>query len=136
MTKYESGVKEIPYALEQVYDKISDLNNLSALQSRIPDKIESLSFDADSVSFSVPPVGNVSLKIVDREPRKCVKFEATKSPLPFYLWVQLLPMTAESCKMRLTVGAEISPFMKGMLAKPLQEGLEKIATMLAEIHYT
>lgn len=135
MTQFESGIKVIPYSQEQVYSKISDLNSLEAVKDRVPDKVKDLSFDADSVSFSVSPVGNVSLQIVDREPCKCVKFETANSPLPFNLWIQLVPISADQCKMKLTVKAELSPFIKGMVSKPLQEGLEKIADMLAVIPY-
>ena len=135
MTQFESGIKMIPYSQERVYSKISDLNSLEAVKDRMPDKVQNPNFDADSVSFSVSPVGNVTLHVVDREPYKCVKFETVSSPLPFNLWIQLVPVTAEQCKMKLTVKVELSPFIKGMVSKPLQEGLEKIADMLAVIPY-
>ncbi len=135
MTQFESGIKMIPYSQERVYSKISDLNSLEAVKDRMPDKVQNLNFDADSVSFSVSPVGNVTLHVLDREPYKCVKFETVSSPLPFNLWIQLVPVTAEQCKMKLTVKVELSPFIKGMVSKPLQEGLEKIADMLAVIPY-
>lgn len=135
MTQFESGIKMIPYSQERVYSKISDLNSLEAVKDRMPDKVQNLNFDADSVSFSVSPVGNVTLHVLDREPYKCVKFETVSSPLPFNLWIQLVPVTAEQCKMKLTVKVELSPFIKGMMSKPLQEGLEKIADMLAVIPY-
>ena len=135
MTQFESGIKVIPYNQEQVYAKISDLNSLEAVKNRVPDKVQDLNFDADSVSFSVSPVGNINLHIVDREPCKCVKFETTNSPLPFNLWIQLVPVTEEQCKMKLTVKVELNPFIKGMVSKPLQEGLENLADMLATIPY-
>ena len=37
--------------------------------------------------------------------------------------------------MKLTIGMELNPFMKAMVQKPLQEGLEKMADMLALIQY-
>ncbi len=135
MTQFESGVKYVPYSQERVYSRVSDLNSLEAVKDRVPDKVQDLHFDADSVSFSVSPVGNVTLRIVDREPNKCVKFETVSSPIPFNMWIQLLPVTEEQCKMKLTVKVELNPFIKGMVSKPLQEGLEKIADMLAIIPY-
>ena len=136
MTQFESGIKMIPYSQEQVYAKLSDLNHLEAVKDRIPaDKIEDLRFDADSVSFNVSPVGRLSLRIVDREPLKTIKFEAENSPIPFTLWIQLLPVTETECKMKLTIKAEINMFLKGMVSKPMQDGLEKLAEMLAVIPY-
>ena len=136
MTQFESGIKMIPYSQEQVYAKLSDLNHLEAVKDRIPtDKVQDLQFDADTVSFSVSPVGRLSLHIVNREEPKCIKFEAANSPLPFNLWIQLLPVTENECKMKLTIKAEINMFLKGMVSKPMQDGLEKLADMLAIIPY-
>jgi hypothetical protein len=64
-----------------------------------------------------------------------VKFETEQSPVPFNLWIQIIPESETSSKMKLTVKAELNPFIKGMVSKPLQEGLEKIAEALAMVHY-
>ena len=37
--------------------------------------------------------------------------------------------------MKVTVKAELNPFIKAMVEKPLQEGVEKIADALAQVHY-
>jgi hypothetical protein len=47
----------------------------------------------------------------------------------------LLPVTDASCKMKLTIKADLNPFIKGMVQKPLQEGIEKIADALQMIKY-
>lgn len=136
MTKFESTVKVIPYSQERVYEKLSDLSNLEALKDRLPeDKVKDISFDSDTLSFSVAPVGQLTLKIVEREPSTCIKFETTNSPLPFNLWIQLVATTDEECKLKATIGMELNPFMKAMVQKPLQEGLEKMVDMLAMIQY-
>ena len=136
MTKFESTVKVIPYSQERVYEKLSDLSNLEALKDRLPeDKVKDISFDSDTLSFSVAPVGQLTLKIVEREPSKCIKFETTNSPLPINLWIQLVATTDEECKLKATIGMELNPFMKAMVQKPLQEGLEKMAETLSLINY-
>ena len=136
MSKFESSIKQIPYSQESVYRSLRDLSNLEKVRDRVPqDKVKDFSFDQDTVNMSVSPVGDISMRIVEREEPKCIKFETTKSPLPFNFWIQLLPVTATTCKMRLTIKADINPFIKGMVSKPLQEGLEKIADALAMIRY-
>lgn len=37
--------------------------------------------------------------------------------------------------MKVTIRAEVNAFMKAMVSKPLQEGVEKLADMLAMIPY-
>ena len=136
MTKFESSVKQIPYPVENVYRNISDLSNLERVRDRIPeDKVQEFSFDSDSVSVNVAPVGQLKLRICEREEGKCVKFETEQSPLPFNVWVQVLPVTAETSKMKVTVKADIPFMLKSMVSGPLQDGVEKIADALAQIPY-
>lgn len=136
MSKYESGVKQVPHPQQLVYDTLSDLNNIDRIKDRIPaDKIQDLTFDHDTVSVNVPPVGNITLRIIDREEPKCIKFETANSPVPFNLWVQLLPVTDATCKMRVTVKADIPVFLKPMIGSKLQDGVDKIAEALAMLPY-
>jgi hypothetical protein len=136
MTKFESSVKQIPYPVEDVYRNISDLSNLERVRDRIPeDKLKSFSFDKDSVSVNVAPVGDLKLRIIEREEGKCVKFEGVQTPLPFNLWIQVLPVTATESKMKITVQADIPFMLKGMVAGPLQDGVEKIADALSQIPF-
>ncbi|MBQ3752977.1 MAG: SRPBCC family protein [Prevotella sp.] len=135
-SKFESSVKQIPYSQEAVYRNISDLRNLEKVRDRIPeDKVKDFSFDADTISINVPPVGELKLRVVEREEPKCVKFETAQSPVPFNVWVQMLPVDEQSSKIKVTVKAELNPFIKGMVSGPLQDGVEKIADALAQIEY-
>lgn len=136
MMKFESRVKVIPASQSAVYGKLSDLSNLEKIKSRLPeDKVKNLEFTADTLSAEISPVGTVTLEIVEREPEKCIKFGTTTSPLPFNLWIQIVSTGEAECKIKLTIGMELNPFMKVMVQKPLQEGLEKMADMLALIQY-
>ncbi len=136
MSKYESGVKQIPHPQEAVYNALSDLNNIESVKDRIPaGQIQDLTFDQDTVSISVPPVGSIKLRIIEREEPKCIKFETENSPVPFNMWIQLLPVTDDSCKMRVTVKADIPVFLKPMIGGKLQDGVDKIADALAMLPY-
>lgn len=136
MSKFESTIKQIPYSQEAVYSMLSDLGNIERVRHRIPqDKLKDLSFDTDSICINAAPVGQLRLKITDREAPKCIKFQSEQSPIPFCLWIQILPVTATSSKMKLTIEAQLNPFIKGMVAGPLKDGIEKIADALAMINY-
>lgn len=136
MSKYESSVKQIPYSQEAVYRQISDLSNLERVRDKIPaDKVGDFTFDRDSVSVNAPMVGQIAVQIVEREAPKCVKFGSQQSPVPFNMWIQVLPAGDNTSKMKLTVDADIPFMLKGMVSGPLQEGLEKIAEALSKIPY-
>ena len=135
MATFESTVRQINYAQQSVYQLLSDLSNIDKVKDRIPeDKVKDLTFDTDSIGINTP-MGAVKLNIVERDEPKCIKFETTESPLPFNFWIQILPVTVQSSKMKLTIKADLNPFIKGMVSKPLQEGIEKIADALQAIKY-
>mgnify|MGYP002517206561 FL=1 len=149
MTTFESSIRQINYPQQSVYNKLSDLNNLQKLKERYEmmkdtmpeearkqaEKIKDLQFDQDSLSVNVPPVGSIKLRVVNREEPKCIKFETEQSPIPFNFWIQMLPVTSTTSKMKLTIKAELNMFIKQMVKKPLQEGIEKIADVLQMIQY-
>lgn len=136
MSKFESSIKVIPYSQQAVYNTLSDLTNVERIKDKIPqDKLEGLTFDRDSISMSMKPVGQVSMRIVNREEPKTIKFQSENSPLSFFFWIQLLPVTEGQCKMRLTIDADVPLFLKKMVQGPLAEGIEKIAEALAMIPY-
>lgn len=149
MSTFESTIRQISYPQQSVYSKLSDLNNLEKIKERMElmkgsmpeearqqaEKIKDLTFDADSMSVNVPPVGAIRLRIVDRDEPKCIKFETEQSPIPFNFWIQILPVTTTTSKMKLTIKADLNPFIKQMVKKPLQEGIEKIADVLQMIQY-
>ena len=136
-SKFESSIKQVPYPQEAVYRNISDLSNLEKVRDRIPeDKINDFSFDEDTVTLNVQPVGELKLRICDREEPKCVKFETVQSPVPFNVWIQVLPVDEQNSKMKVTVKADLNPLIRSMVEKPLQEAVEKIADALAQVQYT
>lgn len=135
-SKFESSIREITHAQQKVYNTLSDLSNLERVRDRIPkDKLEDFSFDKDHIAIKAPVVGQIQMHIIEREEPKTIKFETEQSPMPFNFWIQLVPLTDNSCKMKLTVKADVNPFIKGMVQKPLQEALEKIADVLQIINY-
>ena len=135
-SKFESSVKQIPYPQQAGYDNISDLRNLEKVKDRVPeDKVSDFTFDEDTVGINVAPVGELKLRICEREEPKCVKFETVQSPVPFNVWIQVMPVDEQNSKMKVTVKAELNPFIKSMVEKPLQEAVEKIADALALVKY-
>ena len=129
---------------------LSDLQNLEKVKERYdnPDNddnemtakakeaLQTMTFDHDSLSVEAPMVGSITLNVVEREAPKTIKFESAAGPVPFNFWIQLLPVTEETCKMKLTLKAELNFFIKGMLQQPLQEGIEKMADVLQAIDYS
>ena len=142
MVQYESSVKYMPFSQERVYGKLSDptrLNNLhdrwKAMKDKLQNQVETLSLDRDSITVRIQGF-DLTLRIVERDPNKCIKFEGVNTPVPLKMWIQILPHeTDEQAKMKLTIRAEVNVFMKSVMKKPLQEGVEKLANLLAVMPY-
>ncbi|MDD7080580.1 MAG: hypothetical protein PUI06_07535 [Prevotella sp.] len=153
LAKYESEVKIVPQSQSVVYSRFDDLNSLSAIKDRLSDPTvqqklseqvpadkldelrkyaQGLSFEADAIHIA-SPMGNITLRVVEREAPKCIKFASEGSPVQLYVWIQLLPHGAYESKLRVTVGAEVNFFMKGMVAKPLQQAADGLANMLSAL---
>ena len=139
--QFESGIKQIPYSQQRVFDKLSDFTLLKEYEDRLSEipsdtvKVEDLRFNTDSVSCRISPLGSLYLHIIEREEPKCIKYDATTSPIPLTIWAQILPTGDESCKLKMTLRTELNFLLKGMLQKPLQEVIEKLADALAVMPY-
>lgn len=136
MTEFVSEVKTIPHNEDRIFAMLSDLSNLERIKDRIPqDKVKDFEFDSDSCSFAVDPVGRINFQIVEREPNKTIKFATTNSPVPLFLWVQLKQVAENDTRLKITVRAELNPFLKPMVSKPLQDAVDKISTVIASLPY-
>lgn len=136
MTEFTSNVKTIPYNDESIFIMLSDMSNLERIKDRIPDdKVQQFTFDRDRCSFEINPVGKIEFQIIDREPNKTIKFETISSPVPINLWIQLKQTEDNTTKMKMTLRADLNPFLKPMVSKPLQDALDKISDVIATLPY-
>lgn len=56
-------------------------------------------------------------------------------PVEIVFWIQLLPVAAYETKLRLTLDADMSMMIKMLVNKKLEEGINKLADMLAALPY-
>lgn len=162
MAEYVSEVKHSQYNNDTVFQKLSDLTTfarikdalsnpqaMEALMNQLPEdkrdpekmaqaieKLKELEFTSDTLSLTNSPIGSIILAIVDREAPKCIKFELQGAPLQANMWVQLLPATDGGTFMKVTVRADLNFMMKAMIGSKLKQGVDGIATMLAQLPYS
>jgi carbon monoxide dehydrogenase subunit G len=136
MAEFISDIKTIPYSDQEIFAVLSDLRKLDLVKDKIPqDKLQDFSYDQDSCTVNVNPVGKIRFVIIEREPNSTIKFEAEQLPFKLNLWIQLKQVADNDTKMKLTVKADLNPFLKPMVSKPLQEGLNKMAEALSTVPY-
>lgn len=137
MTEYTSDIKTIPHSDSEIFSVLSDLRKLDLVKDKIPqDKIKDFTYDQDSCSINVNPIGKVKFVIVERIPNSKIKFEAEQLPFQLNLEIQLKQNSENQTELGLVVNANLNPFLKPMVSKPLQEGLNKMADMLSTLPYS
>jgi carbon monoxide dehydrogenase subunit G len=131
-TKFESRIGTILSSDEKIYNFLSNFNNF---KSFIPsDKVEKFESSEDYCKFSVPGIGDVGLRIVNREPYKTIKVSGDgMANQKFFLWIQLKQITETDTKIKLTMQAGLNPMLKMMVSKPLQEFLNKLVDAMEKI---
>ncbi|KGN83979.1 SRPBCC family protein [Porphyromonas sp. COT-290 OH860] len=140
MADYVSNIKSIAASRHRVYATLSDLTGLSRIGEALKQhpeasKIQIEAIDQDTCAFVISGAGRLTLKVVEREPDKTIKLEAEQSPVPITLWVQLLEAAPEDTRLRLTLRTELNFLMKKMIGGKLQDGVERMADMMAAVPY-
>lgn len=146
ITKYVSDVKIIRNNQDIIYNYLSNFENLSKyinegllekLTEQIPQiKISNFESDVDSCRFQISGMGLAEIRIIDREPSKTIKVTSSGGlPVGITFWIQLLPVDAYETKLRLVLDADMSMMIKMMVNKKLEEGINRMADMLAALPY-
>ena len=81
-------------------------------------------------------MGQAEIRIIERDPFKTIKISSSDSmPVEITFWIQLLPVSAYETKLRLTLSAEMSMMIKMLVNKKLEDGINRLADMLAALPY-
>ncbi|MBN2744064.1 MAG: SRPBCC family protein [Marinilabiliaceae bacterium] len=127
---FESSVKSVSYAPESIYNLLCDFNNFSDVIQN--DKVKDWQSTTDTCRFKVEGVGEVGLRIIDREPFSTIKYTADgKTPFNFYLWVQIKAVADDDSRIKLTIKADMNPMMKMVASQPIQKFLDMLADAIA-----
>lgn len=132
--KLKSKIGSIPYSDEKVYNFLTNFDNFKKL---IPqDKITNWQSDADSCKFTVNPIGDTGVRIIEKEPNKLVKLKGIEeSKFDFTFWMQLKSVDENDTRMKLTLEASLNPMLEMMAKKPLQEFLDKVIDQLEQFKF-
>jgi hypothetical protein len=148
--KYVSEIKIINWSNNIVYESLSNLSFLNTLMSpenmervkqQLGDKadkfnIEDFYADRNTCSFKISPIGTIGFQIINREEPKAIKMgSSNESPIKFTIWIQILPIDANTCKIRLTLHTELDMMTKMMIGKKLKKGVDQIADTFSQIPF-
>ena len=111
---------------EQLYNKLSDLNNLKEI---MPPEIEDFESDTNNCSFKMKGMPKLKLFLSEQTPFSKIRLSATDSPVAFSLNCFITDYR-EKCQARLEVDAELNMMMKMMVEKPITNFLNVLSDKL------
>ena len=128
--KIESNKVSVPATPEKVFEFVTDLNNFVKLlpAERISDWVGS----QDYCSFKVQGTATIDLQVKSKSsPASMLLESGPKSPFPFTLNVSL-SANDEGTEAGMVMNADVNPFLKMMVEKPLSNLFNFIAARLTE----
>lgn len=132
MTTIQSKQVSIARPAEEVYAFLQDMNNFQQLLPQ--DRISEWTSDGTSCSFKVQGAATIGLRLDGGTAPSLVKMVATeRSPFPFTLDVHLTP-DGTGTRVQEVFNADLNPFIKMMVEKPLQHLFDHIAERLVKVH--
>ena len=132
MTRIESKQVDIPRSAGDLYTFLQDMNNFHQLLPQ--ERISDWKSDGRSCSFKVQGAATIGLELDGGNEPGLVKMKATeRSPFPFTLDVHLTE-TDGVTKAWQEFNADLNPFIKMMVEKPLKNLFDHIADRMAAIH--
>ena len=146
VSKYVSDIKIVNNNQEVIFNYLSNFENLSkyvndGLLSKMSEQVPQIQVsdfesDSDSCRFQIKGMGQAEIRIVEREVYKTIKIVSSGSmPVDITFWIQLLPVSAYETKLRLTLNADMSMMIKMLVNKKLEDGINRLADMLAALPY-
>ncbi|MCB0400585.1 MAG: hypothetical protein KDD41_00730 [Flavobacteriales bacterium] len=112
-----------------VFDFLMDMNNFEELFPQ--DKIKEWQATEDSCSCEIKNMGKIGLKRVASTPHSLIYLDSTKTPFKFTLNLFIEAAGENQSKAHLEFDAEINPFMKMMIEKPLTDFFNNLVLKLA-----
>ena len=128
MTRLESKQVIVNSDSQQVFDFLSDMNNIEKLLPA--GKYSDWKSDGKSCSFKVQNAYNIGLKFHSSTPTTAVNYESGQgSPFPFTLKAALAESGGKSTA-QLLCEAQINPFLEMLVKGPLKNLFDYMAERL------
>ena len=132
--KIESRTGIIPENEERIFAFLSNLHNIESLIPK--ENLSSWEFQEDSCRLGIPGIGEIGLRILEKEPCKLIKLgSGENSPYAFTLWVQLKQVSEKDSRVKLTLHVNLNPFLQVMAKKPLQNFVDTLVERMTTIPY-
>lgn len=122
MTRIESDALTINKTPEEVFNFLSDCNNLQKL---MPEQVTDWQSTSNDCSFTIKGMASLGMEIAEKNPSSQIKVARKgKAPFDFNMFYNMVPVEgSKSTKLQIAFDADLNPFLKMMAEKPLKNFL-------------
>jgi len=108
---------------EAVYNYISDFRNFAGLLPE--EKLQDVKISENTLLFGIPGLGNVGLKISERNPYKQLVINAIEgTAADFTFWININDAPDNNSTVNIDLEANLNMFLEMMAKGPLQQFLD------------
>lgn len=134
MSKIESRIGVIKQSEERIFIFLSDFSNFKNL---VPaDRVKNWESTSDSCSFTVEGIGQVGLRIIEKEPNKLIKISSDgKKPVPFVVWIQIKEVADKDSRIKITADVEMNPVLSAMVKNPLKSFVDSLVEQAEKMNF-
>lgn len=131
MTTFESNIEKSIRSADYIYNLLIDFIEMEKVLPS--DKMKNWKAEAESCSFTVDGLGDVGLKIVDKELFNKVKYVGFgKVPFNFYLSVLLNGNSSNGTEVQVVVDAKLNPLIKMVASSQIKKFIQMLGEAIAQ----
>lgn len=138
MAIYSSGEVNLNASAPNVFDKLSNLENLQGMLDKVPaDRIpedkrqmfENIRITPDTIEVPGGPMGNLLFRVTERIAPSLIKLKGEGIPIEMALILHLTPISDSSSSAKVDVDINLPAMLKPMVGGQIQ----KIANQFGEV---
>lgn len=131
MTRIESNKETIRQTAAEVFNFLSDFNNIGRL---MPEQVEGFIVEGDTCKFTIKGMASLGLKYESRTPNtEVVMAKHEKAPFDLKL-ICKIEEKGDHSDLQLFFDADLNPFLKMMAEKPLANFLNLLVSKYKSMH--
>lgn len=136
MATYTSKPAVVGRPADTIAANFADFRALEERLGQMPaeerQKVGDVKFEQDAIVITTPQVGAITLRAVERTPRKVV-MKAENSPVPMSITVDIEPIDADSCEVTGKMDVEIPAMLRPLVGPALQKAVDQFGNLFASL---
>ena len=137
MATYKGKTSAVAMSATEAYNRLTDPATFRTLLESAPDdmraKMGEIEFNDDAIVINTPQMGAVTMKVVERQEGRSVKFNAEGSPVPLTMSMQFTPTGDNESTVGAVIDVEIPMMLRAMIGSHMQQAADKFGEMLVMV---